>query len=298
MSILCIGQAVYDLTIKTDKNIIENQKYRIEEDVIKCIGGPCANASYLCGLWGADVSLISRLGDDEYGKCVLEQLKKVKVNTKNILIDQNISTPYSIIIANTSNGNRTIYNFPDTKERKELSLQIEQPSVILVDGHELDASIKAIEKHKNAISILDAGTFRETTKILAGMVDYLVCSEDFANQYSNDKICEENRQDIFKKLENLCKKNIVITLGEKGLLYKIDGKIINMPAFKTKAVDTTGAGDIFHGAFAYCIDKGFDIEKTLQICSMTASISVETIGGQCSIPNLDKVFKKLKFDIK
>lgn len=83
---------------------------------------------------------------------------------------------------------------------------------------------------------------------VAKEVDYLVCSEDFARQYTgktinlNDpkKACE-----IFEEVEQINHKHAVVTLGEKGLLYRRDGKITLMPAFKVKAVDTNGAGDIF-----------------------------------------------------
>lgn len=79
-------------------------------------------------------------------------------------------------------------------------------------------------------------------------VDYLVCSEDFARQYTgktinlNDpkKVCE-----IFEEIEQINHKHAVVTLGEKGLLYRRDGKITLMPAFKVKAVDTNGAGTFF-----------------------------------------------------
>ena len=79
-----------------------------------------------------------------------------------------------------------------------------------------------------------------------------------------------------------------------GLLYRRDGKITLMPAFKVKAVDTNGAGDIFHGAFAYAIKQQLDFYDVLKISSMASAISVQTLGAQSSIPQLTKVTSELQ----
>ena len=67
-----------------------------------------------------------------------------------------------------------------------------------------------------------------------------------------------------------------------------------MKAFECKPLDTTGAGDIFHGAFAYCLAKDYTLEESLKISSMASAISVETMGGQVSIPSLEKVIERIK----
>ncbi|MGL5316586.1 MAG: carbohydrate kinase family protein, partial [Peptostreptococcaceae bacterium] len=80
------------------------------------------------------------------------------------------------------------------------------------------------------------------------------------------------------------KKTVVITLGEKGCIYRKGGELYNFPAYKTKAIDTTGAGDIFHGAFIFSLAKGYDFVKSIKFSSVCASLSVEKIGGRESIP--------------
>lgn len=76
-------------------------------------------------------------------------------------------------------------------------------------------------------------------------------------------------------------------------MYEMEGKINYMPAFKVKAIDTTGAGDIFHGAFAYCVANRYSFEESLRISSMASAISVETMGGQISIPKIEIVKSRL-----
>lgn len=295
MSILCIGQATYDITIPTQDSIVENQKYRIEISAIQCAGGPATNAAYLTALWGANTFLSTSIGKDAYGKNILDELSNVGVDVSLVAQKDELETPFSFILSNLQNGNRTIFNCPHKGLNGVLDLPKEAPSVILVDGHELKSSIKAIEHFTNSISILDAGTCRETTLTLAKMVDYLVCSEDFANQYTNDKIDIkdfENAKKIYAKLQELCPNNVVITLGDKGLLYLENGEVTHMKAYKAKAIDTTGAGDIFHGAFAYCIDQKYSLKDALELSSAASSVSVETMGGQFSIPTLEVAQKR------
>ena len=275
-SIFCIGQSAYDITIPLDGAICENQKYRVTQKE-ECGGGPAFNAAYLCAMWGEKVELISRIGNDTYGKRLLEIAAQAGIGTNYLIKDDEIETPHSYIFSNQENGSRTLFNFPGEKKDIEYTYPDEEVSVILSDGHEPEIS--------------------ESTMQVAKEVDYLVCSEDFARQYTgktinlNDpkKACE-----IFEEVEQINHKHAVVTLGEKGLLYRRDGKITLMPAFKVKAVDTNGAGDIFHGAFAYAIKQQLDFYDVLKISSMASAISVQTLGAQSSIPQLTKVTSELQ----
>jgi len=82
---------------------------------------------------------------------------------------------------------------------------------------------------------------------------------------------------------------IVVTLEEHGALYQAGNQIKIMPGLKCTAVDTTGAGDIFHGAFTYGIANGFDMEKTVMISNIAAGLSVQKMGSRLSIPSLSEV---------
>lgn len=287
MSIVCVGQCAYDITFPIEEELKENQKYRIYHK-FECIGAPAANASILCAMWGEDTTLISRIGTDVYGKEIKKTLESFRVSTKYIYEDRDFATPISAIIANASNGYRTIFNCPGIQKELPFQYPEENVEVILVDGHELQASLAMLERHPKAISIIDAGTYKDETSILAGKVDYLICSQDFAFQYTGVEINIENIETwerTFIKLRDLHKKQIVVTLGEKGLLYERNYQIVHMPAFSVTAIDSTGAGDIFHGAFAYCMKKGYALKDALKISSAASAISVQTLGGQPSIPS-------------
>lgn len=295
MSILCIGQCAYDITFPIHEPLCENQKYRIY-DKFECIGAPAANAAILCAMWEEESILISRVGKDFYGEQILNILKSLQVTTSYVMVDEAFATPISAIIANSSNGSRTIFNCPG--EQRNLAFHYpDTTDVILVDGHELQASKEALQRYPDAVSIIDAGTYKEETRVLGGMVDYLVCSQDFARQYTGIQLDDQDQtawKQAFHKLHEINRKHIVVTMGESGLLYEEEGIVYHHPAYKVKAIDTTGAGDIFHGAFAYCIKQGYSLADTLHIASATSAISVQTLGGQTSIPTKEKVNSFLK----
>ena len=85
------------------------------------------------------------------------------------------------------------------------------------------------------------------------------------------------------------KANIIITLENKGCLYKIEDKIKLMSGIKVHAIDTTSAGDIFHGAFIYGLTKNLPLEKCLKIANIAAGLSVKIPGSSNSIPDIMKV---------
>lgn len=123
---------------------------------------------------------------------------------------------------------------------------------------------------------------------LAYMSDYVVCSEEFV---SGMKL---SLKDAFKKLSGGKAKAITITLGDKGSFTWHDGKIFMQKAFRVKAVDTTGAGDVFHGAYAYGVLQDWDIKKTVEFASAVAAMKCRKPGGRSGIPALREAMKFLK----
>ena len=292
MKILCIGHASYDITIPYDGYPIENTKNRVSEKV-ECGGGPAANAAYLLGKWGLETTFVGCLGKDIYAERIIKEFKSVSVNTDHLELDEDDETTLSFIIVNKINGSRTVI----AHRQKDMNLKNKcdlSADIILADGQELDATIQAIEANPNAISILDAGSLKEENIILGKKVNYLVCSKVFAEDYTKIKIDFNNPESIskiYEKMSNDFKNNIIITLESKGCLYVKDKVIKLMPSINVTPVDTTGAGDLFHGAFTYCLAANYDLEKTLRISNITGALSVTKMGGRNSVFPLEEVLK-------
>lgn len=292
MKILCIGHASYDITIPYDGYPIENTKNRVSEKV-ECGGGPAANAAYLLGKWGLETTFVGCLGKDIYAERIIKEFKSVSVNTDHLELDEDDETTLSFIIVNKRNGSRTViaHRQKDMKLKNKCDLSAD---IILADGQELDATIQAIEANPNAISILDAGSLKEENIILGKKVNYLVCSKVFAEDYTKIKIDFNDPvsiSKIYEKMSNDFKNNIIITLESKGCLYVKDKAIKLMPSINVTPVDTTGAGDLFHGAFTYCLAANYDLEKTLRISNITGALSVTKMGGRNSVFPLEEVLK-------
>lgn len=109
---------------------------------------------------------------------------------------------------------------------------------------------------------------------------------------------EMDYEKAINQLKALNRGQIVITLGERGLIYEENNQIKQLAAYNVNAIDTTGAGDIFHGAFAYGLVKGFTLLSNLKFSSMASAISVETIGGRKSIPNVEEVLENFQLPIQ
>lgn len=294
MKFVCIGHATYDTTLPMTKYPEENKKIRIPKK-IECGGGPASNAAYLLAKWGMDTTFVGIVGNDFYGNNVIKEFNSIGVNTEYIEKNSDIATDSSYIISNLDNGTRTILTVKE-KTIDELiePVDIKDADVILVDGEHYKTSKQVLLDNPNAISILDAGRVSDATKELGKMATYLVCSKDFAEDFTNTKIDINNDESLITAYEILkiyFKTNIIITLESNGSFTKTNDYII-IPSIKVKAIDSTGAGDIFHGAFTYFIANKYNLEKAIRLASITGALSVEKIGSRYAIPELNDVLER------
>lgn len=291
MKILCVGHASYDITIPIEGFVVENTKNRVQQRV-ECGGGPASNAAYLLGKWGCDVTFMGVVGNDEYGRYIKKELDSVNVNTDYLELSSDYKTTSSFIIANKLTGSRTILTYrPEDMKMKEIDLSFE-PDVILMDGQEYNISDKLLKKYPNAISIIDAGRATDEVIDLAKKVKYLVCSKEFALKVTGVDIDFKNLESLsilYQRMKEIFNNEIIITVESEGVLYEHNHKLKLLSGIKKQAIDTTGAGDIFHGAFTYGISQRWEIEKVIRLANITAGLSVTKIGGRFSIFDLDEI---------
>lgn len=287
MKILCLGHATYDITLPLDEFPIENTKNRIQER-IECGGGPASTAAYLLGCWGADVYFAGIVGDDYYGHKIKEEFKKANVHTDYLELRNGYDTTSSIVLANKANGSRTTFAYkPKKVEMKPFELDF-NPNVILIDGQEYERSLEVLNKYPEALTIIDAGRDRPEIIHLCKLVKWVACSKDFAENVTGIKIDYNNfdtLKEVYQKLNEMFNNEIVITLEDKGCFYK--GEIIK--SVQLKAIDSTGAGDIFHGALTYYLARGYDAFNALKLANYAGAISVSRIGTRNSIPTKEEM---------
>ena len=235
MKYLTIGHASYDITFRVDKYPIENTKQRVGKH-IDCGGGPASNAGYLLALWGCDVSFQGIAGNDYYGEMIKAEFNSVNVDTTYLELIDNFETDLSIIIANSTNASRTILTSKDNIVPKCSMPNDNKYDVILVDGEEEEMSKRVLLNNKSAIKVIDAGTCKPSTVNLCPYVDYLVCSKNFALDYT--KLEYDGSIDslikIYNKLVSDFHNTVVITLEDKGCFTKIDDEYKLIPSIKVK----------------------------------------------------------------
>lgn len=292
MKILCIGHSSWDITVPVDEYPVENTKYRYNEKY-SAGGGPAANAAFVLGKWGIDTVIASTIGSDDFGTRIKKEFQDINVNTDYLETNYDKDTSFSFILINKKSGSRTVFNVAtEHPALKKLNYDF-TPDIILTDGHDYGASQNAISKYQNAITIIDAGRVTPELLELCKYIKYIVCSKGFAETVTNMKFDFNNPNSlvaIYNKLQDKYPNSIiVITLEEKGCLYQVGNEIKIMPGLNVQAVDTTGAGDIFHGAFTYGIANNFDMEKVVTLANIAAGLSVMKMGSRLSIPNLSEV---------
>lgn len=291
MKFVCVGHATYDTTLPLPDFPIENKKTRLKEK-IECGGGPAANAAYLLAKWGMDTTFVGVVGNDYYGNNIIKEFNEIGVNTEYIEKNSEIATDSSYIISNLSNGTRTIITSKnDTIDELIEPVDIKDADVILVDGEHYKTAIKVLNDNPNAISILDAGRVNEKTLELGKLVTYLICSKDFAEDFTKQTIDYNNIESlitIYEILKMYFKTNIIITLESTGSFTKFEDYEI-IPSIEVKALDSTGAGDIYHGAFTYFIANNYTLRDSIKYASITGALSVTKIGSRYAMPKLQEV---------
>ncbi|MCY9861302.1 PfkB family carbohydrate kinase [Vibrio coralliirubri] len=302
MSIICAGLACFDQFFFIDGAIKENFK-KYSHQFMDTGGGPCGNAAYLLGVWGEKPYFAGKIGLDTYGEVLLSEFAEADVDTRLVARPDGFSTVMSAIVVNNESGSRTIITRKEKFSEDAFSPNLYyfkqvksiKPKVILMDGHEVAISKLIAEANPNAKAVLDAGKLKPELIDLLPVTTHLVASEQFINEYSESEDWQDNDAKllvIFNELKSNMRidSKVYVTLGENGCAYLDEGKVKRLSAFKVKAVDTTGAGDIFHGAFCFGLVRGWEDEKILTFASATSALSIQKQGVRCAIPELKEVF--------
>ncbi|MFC1707623.1 carbohydrate kinase family protein [Planctomycetota bacterium] len=291
VDVLCVGTTSFDLILSVPCHPQPDEK-SFATSLLECGGGPAANAAVTVARLGYRAAFAGYLGDDLRGDQHLHELQREGVMTE-LVIRGTEPTPVSVILVKPD-GTRTVVAYRGETPHLQagcVDLGRADPKVILFDGHEPHISLPLIQQaRRQAIpTVLDAGSVHSGTRALAPLVQYLVCSERFALDFTGET--SEGR--ALERLSNDVP-FVVISLGERGLVWRAPDRSGRLPAFPIDAVDTTGAGDAFHGGFAVCVSEGMEWEYTLRYASATAALCCMHLGARTGIPTADDVAELLR----
>ena len=267
-----------------------NSKVEIEK-LHKLGGGQVATASALCARYGLKVRYIGRVGDDEIGEFSLNSLKQEPMDISCVDVVPGAVSQFAIILVDRPSGERTILWGRDSKlvyQEGELKREwVVEGQLLHLDGHDQEASIQAARWAKEAgmkVS-LDIDKVQPGVEELLQLTDFLISTEGFVRSLSG----EEDWREGLRVVAGLGPLVVGVTRGKDGVAVLWEEEVFEVPGIPITTLDTTGAGDVFHGAFLYGVLQGRTLGGCLRLANTAAALSCTQMGARGGIPRLDTV---------
>ena len=294
--ITILGIFVADISFSGDKIPIEGETI-LGDSYNVGPGGKGCNQAIAISRLGGKVNFISKIGNDEYGKLAINNFKKDNIDISNIIISKKHKTGVAGIHIDRNTGKNAITvvrGAPASLTREEIDInKIKQSKIFLTQLEvPLDVTLHCLKaaKENGLINILNPAPACKLSNEFFKLVDYFTPNETEAEYYTGIKIINET--DAKKSALKLIKmgiKNVIITLGEKGLFFSNGIENIYIKSIQVKAIDTTGAGDAFNGGFTLALLKGKKIKECLEFANRVAGLSTTKLGAGDSMPTLNEL---------
>ncbi|MCK4547502.1 MAG: ribokinase [Candidatus Eisenbacteria sp.] len=255
-------------------------------DLLEQGGGPVSTALVTLARLGRKTAVIAKVGGDVRGRLMLEDLQREGVDTRGVIVSRDHRSQFAFILVEPEKGHRTILwsraGLPNLTEGEIDYNLVRSARLLHVDNHEIAGAIAAarIAKEEGIPVLVDAGTPDDRIEELLSLVDYAVTSHSFPEKLTGIG----NREKALEAIRAYGPKVAVTTMGPEGALALTDDGFLHSPGFKVDVVDTTGAGDVFHGAFACAVLEGWELEGILRFSNAVAAMKCRSLGGRTGIP--------------
>ena len=255
-------------------------------------GGEVATALVALAKLGSKAAYIGQVGDDPSGDLIAAEFEQDGVDINHLIVERGTTSQTSIVLVDNQSGKRTILGVPFTAaEIAPTQIKpgfVEQARYLLLDGTARQASLEAARRARSAAVpvVLDADVQALDSEIekLLELTDILIPSKSFSQRFTGTN-------DAAKAIETFRAYGasiILITLGEQGCVCDADGHTFHTPIFEVDVVDTTGAGDVFHGAFIHGLLQGWQLAQTVEFAAAVAALKCAMLGGRAGIPNAEE----------
>jgi len=243
-------------------------------------GGMIGTAISQAAMLGCDAHVLSMLGDDDDGRFVRRSLEKLGVKTERLAVSAEAVTTVAVVLVERNSGERR-FIVPDRRELERAAPDfdlgaIDSTATLLVDGHFPEQAFRAVAKAREVGASVIGDFHRPSPAVrrLLPYVDFPIVPLEFAELF-----LAGDPQLAMRELADQFGGTPVVTLGAEGGLYLDEGCVRRFAARPVSVVDTTGAGDVFHGAFAAGISKGWTLEKSIDLANRAAALRCTAIGG-------------------
>ena len=249
-------------------------------------GGQVASALVCCASLGLRTKYIGTIGDDERGRIQIESLRGTGINLDHVQLRRNCANQSAYILIDQTTGERTVFwSRPECLRISPDEISEDQVAcarLLHIDGHDTPAVAHAarIAKKHNIPVTVDVDTIYKGFEDVLPNVDYLVTSSEFPERWTGEA---DPMRALTLMQDTYGMRVAAMTLGAHGALARVDGRFHYSPAFVVNCLDTTGAGDVFHGAFCYAVVKGFSIAETLEFSNAMAALNCTALGARGGI---------------
>ena len=294
--IVGIGANVFDTLYNVPSYPTEDTKMRATASK-SAGGGPVATGLVAAAKLGAKTAYIGVLSDDNGGKFLKEDFEKYCVATDLISVMSGYRSFASVLWLCADKATRTCVfdkgDLPALELNEKQKQAVKDAALLMVDGNELDAAVEAAKlARESGVKVLyDCGGLYPNVERLLAHTDIMIPSEEFSLGHTGCTTVEEAAKKLF---DTYHPEVVVITQGKVGGILYDGNKVVNYPAFTVAAVDTNGAGDVFHGAFAAAVIMGYDYLKCCRFASAVSALKCTGIGARESAPDLETTKKFLK----
>ncbi len=294
--IIGIGACVMDTLVTVPEYPTEDTKMRASA-VKYAGGGPTATGIVAAAKLGIPTAFAGLLSDDSGGIFLLDDFIRYNVSTKLIRREKGYRSFTSTVLLSEKTATRTCVfdkgNLPRLELSQEQENAIRTAELLMIDGNEMDAAEAAcrIAKESGTKVLYDCGGLYDGVERLLKLTDLMIPSEEFAEKHTGKATLREAALELYNRYAPSL---VVITCGKEGGIG-FDGKEFwNYPAFPVKAIDSNGAGDVFHGAFAAGLSKGYSYQNCCLYASAVAALKCTGFGARASIPDHETTIHFLK----
>jgi sulfofructose kinase len=288
VDVLVIGRSCLDYIAVVNQFPAENQKLPLEFRLTEG-GGQGGTSSCCITRLGGRVAYVGKLGNDDEGRFCLKRLEDFDVSTEFVEIVSGGKTPVAYVFITADSGARSIIyehnTLPKIKIDAVLKKMVMQTGIALLDPEVtyLGGQLKNVAGSEIKV-IYDSERWRKGIEDIMSTADYFIPSAEFleAGELQFHDISFNQR---ILELNNMVTGKLIVTRGEKGAYYVTDDTLYHVAAPEVNAVDTVGAGDNFHAAFALALSKGFDLHQMVKFSVSVASLSCREYGGRNGVPD-------------
>jgi sugar/nucleoside kinase (ribokinase family) len=270
---------VVDHVYLVDKLDLSSDRMRFSKRLVGT-GGMMGTALAQAASLGGSAHALSLLGDDVDGQFVRRSLTALGVKTQLLLLSPDFETTVAVVLVEGKTGERR-FIVPDRRalesEAPDFDLTlIDRDATLMVDGHFPHQALRAVRRAREVGASVIGDFHRPSPGVreLLPYVDYPIVPREFAGLFSAG-----GPQRAVEKLADEYGGTPIVTMGEEGGLYLDQGRVCQYAARRVRAIDTTGAGDVFHGAFAVGLARGLGLVESIDLAVRAASLCCTALGG-------------------